>query len=361
MRILVVATSAKHADAEREIRQGQRPRIDYLELCNHLNASYEDYNTIGLKHGHARLLEEKLRLDFYLAMRAAWIVRTRGYDIVLSMSERVGIPLSYLLPREVKHVVVMHHPESPPKRRLLTALRTAGRWDRIVALSHAEARSLRESLQLEPNRVQVLHTPLDTTFYRPIHADRLAREPDHLLSIGLAQRDYPTLIQALRTLPHVTCHISATSAWASHKAGYEGEIIPDNVRITSYDHPGIIRERYAMSRFTIIPIRHQTTQWSAGSTSVLQPQAIGRPVIATRKPGLADYVLDGETGLLVEGGNPAAMAAAIDYLWKNPEKAAAMGRRGHEWVIANFSLERWLDSISNMLYTLTTQPALSAA
>jgi glycosyltransferase involved in cell wall biosynthesis len=147
----------------------------------------------------------------------------------------------------------------------------------------------------------------------------------------------------------VACQISATSAWVKHKAGYEDEVIPDNVQIKGYDHPNAICEAYANSRFVVIPIRYPISQWSAGSVSVLQPQAMGKAVIATRTPGLADYIIDGETGLLVEPNNPQAMAEAIEFLWNNPDKAAAMGQRGCEWVRDNFSIEHWIDELGLML------------
>jgi glycosyltransferase involved in cell wall biosynthesis len=361
MRAVVSATSNQPADAIKEIAAGLRPRIDYLALSSHLPATYLDYSTESLGHGTIRRVEEKLRLDIYLAMLVARHARAQRDHIVFSMSERVGIPLAYWLNRRVKHAVMLHHPMSPSKLRLLKTLQTARRWDLLIALSDAEATALRNTLRHTPDQITTLHAPIDTDFYHPDIAVEPESEPDHILSLGLAQRDYPTLIHALRRIPHVTCHISATSAWTSHQAGYEHEIIPSNVLIKSYDHPSIIRERYLKSRFTVIPMRQHTTQWSAGSTSVLQPQAMGKAVIVTRTPGLADYVLDGETGIIVDGGNPAALAEAIDYLWNNPDKAAAMGRRAREWVKATFSLDQWMGNVAQLLNTLVDSPMAAAA
>jgi glycosyltransferase involved in cell wall biosynthesis len=86
---------------------------------------------------------------------------------------------------------------------------------------------------------------------------------------------------------------------------------------------------------------------------VQQAQAMGKPVVATHMPGLRDYVLDGETGMLVEEANPVALASAIDYLWGNAEVAAAMGRRARDWVEANFSLDRWVESVAALLNDLS--------
>jgi glycosyltransferase involved in cell wall biosynthesis len=350
MRALIIATSAKYPNMEQEIAMGQRPRLDYFALCDRLGATYLDYDAPWMHHHRmVHRLEEQLRLDVYWAKQIARRVQEQQHDVVLSMSERVGIPLSYMMSRRVKHVVILHHPMSPIKLRLIKTLQTLRRWDTILALSRAEAKALEGTFHLGPDQVQVLHEAIDAKFYRPFEETHPGDKQDYILSLGVSSRDYPTLIRAMHELPHVSCQISATSAWARRGTGYEDEVIPDNVHIKSYDHPSTIRDAYARSRFIVIPLRRHLSQWSAGSASVLQPQAMGKSVIATRTPGMPDYVLDGETGILVEGGNPAAMAEAIDFLWSNPEKAAAMGRRAHEWVEANFSLDKWLDDITCLL------------
>src|SRR5262245_27625142 len=66
-----------------------------------------------------RRLEERLRLDLYLAWRARRI--ERKYDLIWAGSEKVGIPLTLLRPRRPL-IVVAHHPESPLKARVIRAL-----------------------------------------------------------------------------------------------------------------------------------------------------------------------------------------------------------------------------------------------
>ena len=66
-----------------------------------------------------------------------------------------------------------------------------------------------------------------------------------------------------------------------------------------------------------------------------------RPVVATRIPGMAEIVLDGETGLLVEPGDVDGLANSIAYLLDNPDRAEAMGRAGRAFVETNFALERF--------------------
>ena len=350
MKILIVATSSKPPNMQSEIEEGRRPRLDYFELCTRLGASYLDYDPPWMhRHQSTRRLEERFRLDIYWATQIAKLVREQRYDAVLSMSERIGIPLGFLLKREVRHVVILHHPMSPLKLRLMKILRAAHRWDAALALSHAEALALQNTLGLSSDRIRVQHQAIDTRFYRPRPVTRAESGSDFIFSLGVSCRDYPTLIRALRTLPQVNCQISATSAWVSPESGLTEATLPDNVRIRSYNHPNAIAEVFARSRFVVISLAPNLSQWSAGSASVLQPQAMGKPVVATRTPGLVDYVRDGETGILVEAGDPAALAEAIDSLWNNPQQVAAMGRRARKWAEENFSVDKWMDDICHLL------------
>lgn len=355
MRALIIATSSKPPNVEQEIQLGQRPRLNYVELCRRIGAeaSYVDYDLLRANYPQRmRRWEEKIRLDVFWALRLVAQINTQRYDVVVSMSERIGIPLGHLLGRKCRHVVLLHHPMSPNKLRLMKALRTPQRWDVMLPLSRAEAEALQKEFQLPPDRIRVQNEPVDTLFFKPLRVPAdAASEPPSVFSIGVSKRDYPTLIRALRDLPHVPCTISATSAWDRYQSSDQQETMPDNVRFISYDHPHVIREAYARCRFVVVPLSKHTTQWSAGSVSILQPQAMGKPVIASHIPGASDHVLDGETGLLVEPGNPAAMAEAIDFLWRNPEKAEAMGCRAREWVEANFSLDKWLDTVRHVLAT----------
>jgi 2-deoxystreptamine N-acetyl-D-glucosaminyltransferase/2-deoxystreptamine glucosyltransferase len=53
--------------------------------------------------------------------------------------------------------------------------------------------------------------------------------------------------------------------------------------------------------------------------------AHGRAVVATAVGGLPDMVVDGETGLLVPPGEPAALRAAIDRLLADPGLRGRLG------------------------------------
>ena len=62
--------------------------------------------------------------------------------------------------------------------------------------------------------------------------------------------------------------------------------------------------------------------------AILEAMAAGKPVIATAVGGIPEFVLSGETGLLVEPGNAEALADAIDRLLSHPQLAQTMAAKG---------------------------------
>lgn len=56
------------------------------------------------------------------------------------------------------------------------------------------------------------------------------------------------------------------------------------------------------------------------------------PTVATNVGGFPDIVIDGETGYLAEPKKPASLAAAIEKVLANPEKAKMMAIKGHDLI-----------------------------
>jgi len=81
---------------------------------------------------------------------------------------------------------------------------------------------------------------------------------------------------------------------------------------------------------------------------VYEAMACGRPVIASRIGGIPEIVSHGETGILVEPGNPTALAAAIISLLEDEGKRAQLGKRGRQVAKARFSIERYVGEVEGL-------------
>jgi len=81
----------------------------------------------------------------------------------------------------------------------------------------------------------------------------------------------------------------------------------------------------------------------------LEASACELPVIAGKSGGAPDAVLEGETGITVDGRNPTEIAQAVIYLFDNPAQAVAMGRRGREWIYSTWRWEIWASKFTDLL------------
>lgn len=88
---------------------------------------------------------------------------------------------------------------------------------------------------------------------------------------------------------------------------------------------------------------------------VLEASACEVPVVTTTATGARDAVVPGVTGLRVAPGDVDELATALSTLLDDPEQAAAMGRRGREWVVDHFDRtdvhDCWVGHVRHLLAT----------
>jgi len=79
--------------------------------------------------------------------------------------------------------------------------------------------------------------------------------------------------------------------------------------------------------------------------AVLEAGASGLPVIATKHSGIADVILDGKTGFLVEEGDIEGMAQHMMRLAREPELARRLGCAARERIKTEFSMEKSINRL----------------
>jgi glycosyltransferase involved in cell wall biosynthesis len=79
--------------------------------------------------------------------------------------------------------------------------------------------------------------------------------------------------------------------------------------------------------------------------SVLESFALGKPVVASNIGGIPEMVRDGETGFLVEPGDPARMAERMADLAGDRELVEKLGRNARSRVENEFSADIHYDKL----------------
>jgi glycosyltransferase involved in cell wall biosynthesis len=74
--------------------------------------------------------------------------------------------------------------------------------------------------------------------------------------------------------------------------------------------------------------------------AALEAMAAGRPVVASRVGGLAEVLVDGESGLLASPGDPASLAGALRRLAADPALRARLGQAGRARFLARYTSAR---------------------
>ncbi len=82
---------------------------------------------------------------------------------------------------------------------------------------------------------------------------------------------------------------------------------------------------------------------------LIEAGAAGRPVVAYASGGVREIVIDGQTGLLVNAGEPAALAAGVERLVHDPALAHALGTQARTHVSKCFDIRETTRRLEEVL------------
>jgi len=82
-----------------------------------------------------------------------------------------------------------------------------------------------------------------------------------------------------------------------------------------------------------------SSRWEGLPVTLLEGMAAARAVVSTAVGGVPGVMIDGQTGVLVPPGDPAALAQACVQVLANPDLRSKMGRAGRARVEAHYSIE----------------------
>ncbi len=192
------------------------------------------------------------------------------------------------------------------------------------------ARSLVDDYGVDPARIEVIPPGVDTEAWRP--RDR-ARGPGPLkmLFVGgdFGRKGGDAVLSAYRSLAPGTAELTIVTR--SRVEAAPGVRVVDDV---SANDPRLV-ELYASSDVFVLPSRAETF-----GIAYVEASASGLPVIAGRSGGVADIVVDGETGYVVPPDDTAALVDRIRRLAEAPELRDRLGSAGRRHAVEHFDGRR---------------------
>jgi glycosyltransferase involved in cell wall biosynthesis len=232
-----------------------------------------------------------------------------------------------LFRKDIPHIAWCFNVGRLPGGLLRAAARQAlSRVDKFIVHSSGEVEAIRQWLDLPDGRVRFTHLQCPAI---QVTAEEDRKNP-FLVSIGSANRDYRTFFEAARKTK-LPCVIVAA------ERTIEGLDVPENVQVLHNLSPLECRFLTLRAVAAIVPLRDTPT--AAGQVTVVEALRMHRPVLATDSIGTRDYISHEQTGLLVEAGDPAQLASAMQRLWEDAPLRESLVRHGDAFATANLSDE----------------------
>src|ERR1700733_4826998 len=268
--------------------------------------------------------------------------------------ERWGVPLVQSMHTlgKVKNASLACGDAAEPDERIRGELEVVAAADRLIANTAEEARQLTGLYGADPAKVQTVNPGADLSVFRPGGPQgkaearrRLGIAPDAvvLLFVGRVQplKGPDVVLKAaaslLETDPDLRGILQVVIVGGP--SGRQERADPDRMRELAA-HLGI----EDIVRFEPPCPQAELAQWYRAATVMLTPshsesfglvaleaQACGTPVVAASVGGLRTVVRDGDSGVLVDGHDPADWARVIRYLVRAPRRLHALsaGARRH--------------------------------
>jgi glycosyltransferase involved in cell wall biosynthesis len=282
-------------------------------------------------------------LDLGMALRLRRLFAAERPDLVHLHSRRGADLWGALAARSLRIPVVLSRRVDNPEPRPWVALKYR-LYDQVVTISQG----IREVLLREgvpSGKVTCVPSAVDTGIYRPggdrgwLHAE-FDLPPDAVVAAMAAQfiprKGHDTLLAALAGVleRHPRLRVLLFGQGPLH-----GEVSAEVRRRGWADRvllPGF-RDDLARILPAIDLLVHPARMEGLGVV-LLQAAACAVPLVAARAGGIPEVCIDGETGWLVEPGDAAGLAAALDAALADPTEARRRGAAGRALVERAFSI-----------------------
>ena len=237
---------------------------------------------------------------------------------------------------------------------------TTPRWEKREKLHDAEwvvtctAVNQAELDAIAPGRVELVRHGLDLEEFPP-PPPRAEGGPPVLtiLSVGRAveKKGYPDLVAALAQLPDAPAwrfvHVGGGPLIENIRGLAERAGIADRTEwVGAIARPELLARLRAADLFVLASRVARDGDRDGLPNVLLEAQSQGLPCVATRVSAIPELIEDGVTGVLSPPGDPAALAAALVRLLRDPSLRRRLGAAGERRVRDGFSAVAGADRLA---------------
>ena len=267
----------------------------------------------------------------------------RSYDVIIEDINKIPFLLPWFV-KETPVMVLLHHlfgttfyrETNPVFATYLYFMERLIPWVYRGCPFEVVSGSCRDELVgmgVSADSISVVHNGLDAGIMdAPDRMDRPAapgrKEPGLIVYLGRLKKykNVDHLIQALaivrEEVPGARLLIAGTG---DRRAALEALTRSLDLE-GAVEFAGYVSESEKISLLTRAEVAAYPSSKEGWGITVIEANACGTPVVATRVSGLRDAVVDGETGLLTPPGDRKAMARALIGLLREPDERERLAR-----------------------------------
>lgn len=234
--------------------------------------------------------------------------------------------------------------------------------DWTVTCSAAAAQRLRSLAPGAPT--ELLYHGLDLDRFPPFSRrasnrdGSVADDPVRLFSVSRAvkKKGLDLLLEALALLPPAASwrltHIGAGPELPSLQRLAAAHGVAHRIDwMGAQPQAGVLTSLRAADLFVLAPQILKSGDRDGLPNVLMEAQSQSLAVVSTAVSGIPEFIVDGETGLLVPAGDVTALSAALLRLIRDPALRNRMGAAGEQRVHAAFDAAVWLDRLAARFQT----------
>ena len=239
---------------------------------------------------------------------------------------------------------------------------TMRRADWILSNSDNTRDTLVNLLGVDSDRIALTYPTVDEERFHPAPVDEELRRSVNvsgdkklILSVGrlMRRKGFDNVIRSLPILLEQGLIIEYALIGIGNEKTYLQELaeelnVAEHVHFLGHvSYEDLPRWYHACDLFAM-PNRDIEGDSEGFGLVFLEAAASGKPAIAGKAGGTSSAVIDGKTGLLVDGENVAEIATAMGRLLDDPEESSRLGHAARQRVLENYIHKRRVDQLREL-------------